>query len=582
MTKLRILAAMLFSAAALAAASVDTANADDKPTIESAKKKFAKVVEEQLARKISPGFSVAWIVDGKTVLAEGYGKADLDKGTPATADTIYRAGSISKLFNAIGAMQLVEQGKLFLDSPIEQALPDFSIVVPFENCEPITIRQLLCHRSGMIREAPVGGYLDPSEPTVAATVKSVADCVLVNRPATKTRYSNVGPTMVGHAVELKSGMTFENYQQAKVLGPLGMTSSAWLMNDKLRPRLAKAKMRVAHADGSFTVINAPEFELGTIPAGNLYTTAPDLAKFAAFLMSGDEGSNPGGSELSPPILKPVTLKEMSTPQLTKEVNNFGLGFSCNEYRKHRTLQHGGAVYGFSTVIVVMPEENIGVVVLSNSDISSGPVRRLTDASLDLLLEAVKGEAPPTLEKEINYSMPAKSLAGFAGEYESQSYWCKIEVADGKLKANLSSQPLELTQVGPAKFLADGRIMNRTPFEFDVEHGKDGQVTVNSFTAAGQKFTRVDPGKIDPAPQHWKQFEGAYGSDFIPLIISIRNGHLYAMAENEYDYRLEPINRVTFRSPPGMYDEECVVFQTNPDGKPIGAIMFNMYLPRRSK
>jgi hypothetical protein len=296
-----------------------------------------------------------------------------------------------------------------------------------------------------------------------------------------------------------------------------------------------------------------------------------LAKFAAFMMSGDNGS-----ELSPTVLKPASLKEMSKPQLTKDATGFGLGFSVNEYRKHKTLQHGGAVYGFSTVIVVMPEENIGIVVLSNSDIASGPVRALADASLDLLLEAIKGEAPPTSEKSIE--MPAADLAKFAGEYESQSYWCKLEVKDGKLTANLSTQPIDLTPVGKLKFSGEGRMMHRGPFEFTQDD--DGKIT--AFTAVGQKFTRVDPNNVQPAPEHWKQYVGAYGSDFIPLIISIRHGHLYATAENEYDYRLEPINRVTFRSPPGMYDEEHIVFQTTPEGKPIGAIMFNMYLPRRAK
>ncbi|MCC7086926.1 MAG: beta-lactamase family protein [Pirellulales bacterium] len=556
----------------LFAATLTVAQAADKPMIESAKQKFAKIVAEQLDRNISPGFSVAWVVDGNTVHVAGYGKADLDQGTPASGDTIYRAGSISKLFNAIGAMQLVEQGKLDLDAPIQQALPEFRMVVPFADPGAITIRELLCHRSGMVREAPVGGYLDPSQPTVKATVASVADCVLVNNPPNpKPRYSNVGPTIVGRAVEVQTGIPFSEYQQQQVLEPLGMTSSVWLMNDKLRPRLAKAKMRVARADGTFTIQNAPQFELGTTPAGNLYTTASDLAKFAAFLMSGDDGSR-----LSPPIITFETLKEMSTPQLTKDSTSFGLGFFAGEYRNHKTLQHSGAVYGFSTLLCVLPRENIGIAVLSNSDISSGPVRRLADASLDLLLEAVKGEAIPPSEKPIEVS--ADDLEKFVGEFESQSYWCKLAVVDGKLMANLSTQPLDLTPVSKLKFLAEGRIMTRGPFEFAED--EDGRVT--GFQAVMQKFTRVNPKLVQPAPEHWQQFVGAYGSDFIPLVISIRNGHLYALAENEYDYRLEPINRVTFRSPPGMYDEECIVFQTTPDGKPVGAIMFNMYLPRRVK
>ncbi len=103
--------------------------------------------------------------------------------------------------------------------------------------------------------------------------------MLVNPPDTKTRYSNVGPTIVGKAIEVQSGQPYAEYQQKHVLGPLGMTSSAWTMNDRLRPRLAKGRMRIARGDGDYHFDAAPEFELGTLPAGNLYTTASDLARF---------------------------------------------------------------------------------------------------------------------------------------------------------------------------------------------------------------------------------------------------------------------------------------------------------------
>ncbi|MEX0977301.1 MAG: serine hydrolase domain-containing protein, partial [Pirellulales bacterium] len=191
------------------------------------KQRFAQAAAAELERGILPGVSVAWVVDGQLVHAAGYGQADWQRGSPATAETIYRAGSISKLFNAVAAMQLAEQGKLDLDAPIEDALPDFAIQVPFEGAKAITIRQLLCHRSGMIRESPVGGYLDASQPTIDATLASVARCVLVNPPDTKTRYSNVGPTIVGRAVAVQSGSSFAEYQRRHLLEPLGMTSSAW-------------------------------------------------------------------------------------------------------------------------------------------------------------------------------------------------------------------------------------------------------------------------------------------------------------------------------------------------------------------
>ncbi len=549
---------------------LDSARSQGAIDLTKAKARYGELVAEELNRQIVPGVSVAWIIDGKLVHAAGYGRSDSRSAVAASVDTIYRAGSISKLLNAVAAMQLVEQGKLDLDAPIQKALPEFRIVMPFEPATPITIRQLLCHRSGMVREAPRGGYLDPSHPSVAETLASVSSCALVNRPNTKTRYSNVGPTIVGRALEVQSGLSFAEYQQKYLLDPLGMQSSAWTMNDSLRPRLARGLMRVARGNGKFEFEVAPEFELGTIPAGNLYTTATDLARFAAFVMGSGSISDPSSR-----ILNRASLEKMCTPQLTNEPIGFGLGFSIGRYRDHKTVQHMGAVYGFTTSIVVLPDLKIGVVLLSNADIATAPVRRLSDAALDLLLQAVRGETITPVP--VPLELPTESLSEMAGEYESAGYWARLEVADHKLRGEFSSQPIELMPVAASRFLADGRIMLRSPFDFQ----RSPERRVIGFSAAGQRFERVDSAKVPQAPESWRQFAGKYGPSFIPLVISIRHGHLYALAENEYDYRLTPVDRVTFRLPPGMYEDEQIVFQTDLDGKVIGVLMANMYLPRRA-
>jgi len=466
-------------------------------------------------------------------------------------------------------MQLVEQGKFDLDAPIETALPDFRIVDPFDKPSVITIRQLLCHRSGMIRESPVGGYLDPSGPTVAATVASVAPCVLVNPPNTKTRYSNVGPTIVGRAVEVQSGQPFAEYQQMQVLSPLGMAHSTWVMNDSLRPQLAKGRMRVAKGDGTYLFEAAPEFELGTLPAGNLYTTATDLAKFAVFVMG------PNSADGAPNILKRELLEQMFVPQLTKEPTGFGLGFSVNKFRDHKTVQHMGAVYGFTTSIIVLPEARLGVVVLSNCDIAMAPVRRLAEAGLDLLLETARKEFTP--EGPRRFDLAPESLEEFAGEYESQSHWARLEVDGGKLRGDYAGQSISLSPTAELKFQADGRIFYRVPVEFEC----NAAGRISGFSVAGQRFQRVDVEQALKAPEAWQALVGSYGPRFIPLVVSVRHGHLYATVENEYDYRLMPFNRATFNLSPGMYSDEQVVFQTDPSGKVLSALMANMMLPRRA-
>ncbi|PYT20479.1 MAG: serine hydrolase, partial [Acidobacteria bacterium] len=134
-------------------------------------------IQYQLAEKQLPAISVALVDDQQIVWARGFGLADPDKKTSATAGTIYRVGSVSKLFTDIGVMQLVERGELNLDAPITDYLADFHPRNPFG--KQITLRQLMSHRSGLVREPAVGHYFDPNEPSVAATVESLKPTTLV-------------------------------------------------------------------------------------------------------------------------------------------------------------------------------------------------------------------------------------------------------------------------------------------------------------------------------------------------------------------------------------------------------------------
>ena len=118
----------------------------------------------------------------------------------------------------------------------------------------------MCHRSGMVREAPVGGYFDNSEPGMDKTVASLASCVLTYPPAARTKYSNSGVTIVGKVVEQVSGTPFPLYQQKRVLAPLGMSSSGFLRNTQIRRKLATGYLPVANDVGGFRELDAPVFD----------------------------------------------------------------------------------------------------------------------------------------------------------------------------------------------------------------------------------------------------------------------------------------------------------------------------------
>src|SRR5216683_2352470 len=182
MGRLHRFSVALFSVALLWAGSADIAPRRDYAAVAAALEPF---IQHELTEKQLPALSLALVDDQQIVWAQGFGFADADRKIPATAGTIYRAGSVSKLFTDIGIMQLVERGELDLDTPVTRYLPDFHPKNPFGKA--ITLRELMSHRSGLVREPPVGHYFDPNEPSAAATVNSLNSTTLVYAPGTHTK-----------------------------------------------------------------------------------------------------------------------------------------------------------------------------------------------------------------------------------------------------------------------------------------------------------------------------------------------------------------------------------------------------------
>ena len=322
-------------------------------------------------------------------------------------------------------------------------------------------------------------------------------------------------------------------------------------------------MRVTDGRGGWTRRNAPVFDIGMIPSGNLFSTVDDLARFASALLAGGGG-----------LVKPETLQEMWRVQFTSEIPPaFGLGFIVSQFRNRRVISHNGAIYGYSSYFALMPEEKLAVIVLVNEDIVSGRTRHIALAGFLQLLEAKFAERPPAAE-----IFPAPpNLVAFAGDYESQSFWARLEERDEQLVGDISGQPVKLTPAGGLNFAAHSRLDDATPVAFQQEGGGN----VCGFTMGPQKFERV-PARPPPLLDEWRSYIGSYGPDFIPVVVSERHGHLYAMTENMVDYRLTPLNRHVCKLPPrDLYTGEHAVFLTEADGRPRALNFANMLLPRQN-
>ena len=184
-----------------------------------------RFITHEMADKELPALSIALVDDQRVVWAQGFGFADPKAKIPATADTVYRVGSVSKLFTDIAVMQLVEQKKLDLDVPITRYLPSFRPRNSFG--KEITLRQLMSHRSGLVREPPVGNYFETTEPSLARTIASLNNTELVYAPESRTKYSNAAIATVGYVLERTQREPFAKYLKRAVLDPLGLERSSF-------------------------------------------------------------------------------------------------------------------------------------------------------------------------------------------------------------------------------------------------------------------------------------------------------------------------------------------------------------------
>ena len=312
------------------------------------------LIPSQLQNRNIAGAVVSVVKDGQVLFQKGYGYADVEAKKPVLPDqTLFRPGSISKLFTATAVMQLVEQGKLDLDRDVNDYL-DFAI--PKTYPEPVTLQQLLTHTAGF--EETLKNLFVAHE----SDVKPLRT-YLVNQmparifpPGKVPSYSNYGFTLAGYIVERVSGEKFEHYVTNHILQPLRMNTSTFdqPLPPQLSPQLSKAYLNASKKPRDFEFVQVA-------PAGALSTTAADMTRFMlAFLQ---DGSVDGVA-----ILKPETVRQMQTRQFELNPMICGLGITFMEYWMNpvRAIGHGGDTVCFHSDMVLIPDAHVGYFISYNS------------------------------------------------------------------------------------------------------------------------------------------------------------------------------------------------------------------------
>ena len=499
-------------------------------------------IQEELAEKGIPALSIVVVSDGEELWSKGYGLSDPATSRPVSPTTVYRVASVSKLFTAIAVMQQVEQGVLHLDSPITDWLPEFQPDNPF--VKPITLRQLLSHHSGLVREPPAGHYFDSTSPALSEMVESLNATRLILAPATRTKYSNAAVSVAGYALERAVGTPFNEHVQSHLIDPMGLQQTSFSPRADLRDSLGIGYMwRYDQAD--FT--QAPVFELGIGPAANLYTTVRDLGQFMSTLFAIQRGERLD-------ILSPESLADMWTVQFNADslTNGFGLGFSLSEHQGYRRVQHAGVMYGYATRVYAIPEKSLGVAVVANLDAVNPVVDRIAAYALDLVVADQDDSSPPAVPKPPNFAVDSTMARIIDGHYEGH-----VSLVERSGDLFISKGPERLA----VRATHDGFIT-----EDRLGYGYAFRVSGDSLIADDGVFLKQPKSAPRTPPPHWHGLIGEYGWDHNVLYIYEDQGRLYALIEWFFRYPLTELTRDQYQFPStGLYIDEILQFQRDAQG-----------------
>ncbi len=366
---------------------------------------------EQMEALHIPGAVVVFVKDGEVFLAKGYGFADLENQIPVDPDqTLFRAGSVSKLFAATAIMQLAEQGRLIMDDPVNQHLQRFQLEDNYP--DPVTIANLLTHTGGFDEKLTGTGTWDPSELVPLGEYLAANMPPRVMPPGDQISYSNHGYALAGYLVEELSGVPFAQYVDENIFQPLGMNRSSF--EEPLPTRLAP-DMAIGYVYANGTYQPLPLDLLNIAPAGSLYTTGTDMARFMIAHLQ--DGRYEGGR-----ILEENTAQEMHRQQFTHnpQLDGWAYGFYEHVENGQRAIAHGGDITGFASLLYLLPDENIGFFVSFNASVSpltggGDPRNKLVSQFLDRYYPVVEETASPVM------AMTASDLQRFTGNYRWNRY-----------------------------------------------------------------------------------------------------------------------------------------------------------------
>jgi CubicO group peptidase (beta-lactamase class C family) len=546
-----------------------------------------------------PGLALAVVEDGKVVLLKGYGYRDMEKQLPVTENTLFAIGSITKSFSVSLLGMEADQGKLDFDKPVREYLPAFKLYEPVLT-EQMTIRDLITHRSGLPRHDLVWYSSDFSREDILRRLQYLEP----SKPLRTTfQYNNLMFMTAGYIAGQLNGTSWEDAVSERILKPLGMTGTNFSIADTQK----SADFAQPYRKGSDEKAELKKIPFdpqcpdrcAVGPAGEINSNVSDMSKYLLFHMNHGKAD---GKQL----LSENNSVQMQTPQMViqgapayKETgeSSYGMAFFLSTYRGHKTVEHGGNIDGFSANLAFMPNDGIGVVVLTNMDgtpATSIVTMSIYDRLLGLdqtpwdqrmLASEAGGKKAEQAAKDKGFSPqkkgthPSNDLKEYVGDYSNPGYGVVTIEPSGdafKLTLNKVARTLEHYHYDIFQVPADPL----DPFEkmkLSFNTDLNGDISSLSMpleaTVKDIVFTRMPDRQLSD-PKFITAFAGDYQIEGAPrpLTVTLRGDNsLVISVPGQPDYILTPRRGTTFQV--GDFSGITIEFKKDATGK-VGEAVLN--------
>lgn len=558
-------------------------------------------VAEQLAACEVPGCAVAAVRDGAVVLAGGWGWRDVKTDLPVTPGTLFAIGSVTKAFTAATVGALVDDGLLDWTRPLRDYLPDLRLHDPVVT-DRVSVVDFLSHRSGLPRHDLAWiGHPDWSR---AELVRRLRFLPLSRDLREAWQYCNLGYLVAGHAVDVLTGTSWEDYLRARLLTPLGMDRSNLSADDmEADPDHASAYERRHGA-----IVPVPQRPVTALaPAGAVNSCAADMARWLLAQLGG--GQLEGRTVMSPDTVarqhQPhmVLPDDQTFPASTRHA--YGLGWLIGRYRDHRLLEHGGGIDGFQTECMLLPDHGIGVAVMTNTSSSlMAPVvaYRVLDELLGLepfdwfsVLKArydavTTGVREASAARRVVPDAPLpRPLSAYPGDYEHPGYGTlTITLEDGSLRPRFGTMDVSLAHRHYETFDLEWHELSDQAYLFPLMFGSDPDGDITALTVPFE--LSVEPLRFDRLPDTRAQDPavlsrlcGTYVMGPIEIIIARRDDQvLTATTPTAPPFELQPGRGLRFgvKNQPGISAE----FELDKSGAVVRLIVqpLGIFRPKTSE